>query len=169
MVILLLPARFDQYRCPSCAESCPCRRQVGAASSSLDLCRRSGSIEDRIQVYTAACQTSFPRGAAEEYLSQERFRSWSKATRPASPPVWRQRNSQVELGRNSWRSMVIGDRYFKGVPIVPPENEAPLLVYSDAPLACEITRESFKTIARRNPHVVDALCIMQLHESSPCP
>lgn len=65
--------------------------------------------------------------------------------------------------------MVVDDFYLYGVPCFPKENNAPLLIYSDAPKACKVTCEPLQMIAWWNPQIIDILCIMQLNESSPGP
>jgi len=62
--------------------------------------------------------------------------------------------------------MVIDDPYIHGTTLFPMENKTPLLVHSHTPKSLKVARKLLQMITRRNPHIIDVLCVMELHESS---
>jgi hypothetical protein len=61
-------------------------------------------------------------------------------------------------------SVVVRDLHVAGISEFPPEADAPLIVDTNAVLACSRTRKSFQPIARRNSEVLDRIRGIQKQE-----
>jgi hypothetical protein len=51
-------------------------------------------------------------------------------------------------------SMIVGDSHIGRLPIIPSENQAPLLIDSDAPQTVEIAGEGFEPVAGRDSQIL---------------
>lgn len=65
--------------------------------------------------------------------------------------------------------MVVGDFNVGRLPVVPTENQAPLLIDSHAPETVEIAEEGFQAVAGRYPQVGQKIGRVKLPEFQECP
>jgi hypothetical protein len=63
-------------------------------------------------------------------------------------------------------SMIIHDLDLLRSLTAPPENDPPLIVYSDRMLAREVPAQSFQSIARRRHKITKHCGVVQLHQLS---
>jgi hypothetical protein len=58
--------------------------------------------------------------------------------------------------------MVVGDFHIGRFPIIPSENQAPLLIDSYAPEPLEIAGEGLEPVAGRDPQILENFCGVKL-------
>ncbi len=65
--------------------------------------------------------------------------------------------------------MVVGDFYIGRLPVIPPENQTPLLIDSQTPKALEIAGKGFESIAWWNSQICKEIGRMKLPELEKSP
>jgi hypothetical protein len=65
--------------------------------------------------------------------------------------------------------MVVGDFHVGRFSVIPPENQAPLLIDSHTPEALEVAGKSFQAVAGREPQIGESIGRMKLPESQERP
>jgi hypothetical protein len=51
--------------------------------------------------------------------------------------------------------MVVGQSNIKSRAVVPPKDDSPLVIYSDAPETCQAATQLLKVIRRRGSEIID--------------